>query len=60
MDRTLLETVHLLGFDIQLALIALLCALEGLLRLVESLRHSRIMDALERGRFHVRRIDRPA
>ena len=60
MDRTLLETVHLLGFDLQLALIALLFALEGLLRLVEYLRHSRIMDARARGRFHVRRIDRAA
>ena len=41
MEPTFLETVHFLGLDLQLALAALLVALEGLLRLREYLRTER-------------------
>ena len=35
MERTLLETVHLLGLDVEIAIVAALVALEALRRLVE-------------------------
>ncbi|HEX7375444.1 MAG TPA: hypothetical protein VF277_10735 [Steroidobacteraceae bacterium] len=38
MERTFLETVHFLGLDLELALVAMMVGLEGLLRLVEYLR----------------------
>jgi hypothetical protein len=41
MDRTWLETVHFLGLDLELAVVAALCAFEGLRRLAEHLRRFR-------------------
>jgi hypothetical protein len=41
MDRTLLETVHFLGLDVEVAIVAVMAALEGLLRLAEYLRAER-------------------
>jgi hypothetical protein len=41
MERTFLETVHFLGLDLELALVAVLAAFEGLLRLAENLRTER-------------------
>jgi len=40
MDRTWLETVHFLGLDVQLAVVALFAALEALLRVVETVREA--------------------
>ena len=41
MDRSILETVHMLGLDVEIAIVAVLVALEALLRLVERLRVER-------------------
>jgi hypothetical protein len=41
MDRSWLETVHLLGLDVEIAIVAVLVALEALTRLVERLRAER-------------------
>ena len=38
MDRTWLETVQFLGLDLELGVVAALCALEGLRRLAANLR----------------------
>jgi hypothetical protein len=38
MDRTWLETVHMLGLDVEIAIVAVMVALEALSRLVEHLR----------------------
>jgi hypothetical protein len=38
MDRTLLETVHFLGLDLELAIVAVLAALQGLPDLAAHLR----------------------
>jgi hypothetical protein len=38
MDRTLLETVHFLGLDLELAIVAVLTALQGLMDLAAHLR----------------------
>ena len=41
MDRSILETVHMLGLDVEIAIVAVLVALEALLRLVEHRRGER-------------------
>jgi hypothetical protein len=41
MDRSILETVQMLGLDVEIAIVALLAALEVLARLVEHLRADR-------------------
>ena len=41
MERTFLETVQFLGLDLELAIVAVMATLEGLLRLVEYLRTAR-------------------
>ena len=41
MERTFIETVHFLGLDLELAIVAVMAALEGLLRLVGYLRAER-------------------
>jgi hypothetical protein len=39
-DRTWLETVHFLGLDVQLAVVALFAALEAMLRIIEGVRQA--------------------
>lgn len=41
MDRSWLETVHMLGLDVEIAIVAVIVALEALMRLVERLRAER-------------------
>jgi hypothetical protein len=41
MHRTWLETVHMLGLDVEIAIVAVMVALEALSRLVERLRADR-------------------
>jgi len=41
MDRTWLETVHMLGLDVQIAIVAVMAALEALSRFIEHLRAGR-------------------
>lgn len=38
MDRSILETVHMLGLDVEIAIVAVLIGFEALARLVEHLR----------------------
>ncbi len=38
MDRSFLETVHMLGLDVEIAIVAVLIGFEALARLVEHLR----------------------
>lgn len=51
MERTFFETVHFLGLDLELAIVAVMAAFESLLRLVAYLRAEHQTQSTQAGRL---------